>query len=142
MKYSLLLGLILLFSPILKGQDKQIQAAATTLKVPDVEASMQYYEKLGFRVVEAYGEPVSFSILMRDEQFCFMLVQANVNTQEIGGEVFNAYFWVSDIDALYKEFKGNGAKITQEPTLKDYGGKEMLVVDPNGYLIGFAEIVE
>ena len=30
------------------------------------------------------------------------------------GECWDAYVWVDDADALYKEFKANGVKITRE----------------------------
>ena len=76
------------------------------LAVHDVDASITYYvQKLGFTDCWSFGEPPTFGGVSRDGievQFC-------KDCQGSPGMWVSV--WVDDVDALYEEVKGRGAKI-------------------------------
>jgi uncharacterized glyoxalase superfamily protein PhnB len=51
------------------------------------------------------------------------------------------YFWVDDVDALYKEFVERGAKIDYELCDQPYGCREFGTQDIDGHDIGFGQVV-
>lgn len=57
-------------------------------------------------------------------------------------QMWNAYFWVEDVEALYAEFKKLGARIDYEVELKPYGVKEFGVQDLDDHDIAFGQVVE
>ncbi len=77
------------------------------------------------------------------EGFIIMLQKAEGKAPNTNDGLWDAYFWVSDVQALFKEFEANGAIIAYRPELKEgYGNVEFAVKDPDGYLIAFAQEVE
>jgi uncharacterized glyoxalase superfamily protein PhnB len=50
-------------------------------------------------------------------------------------------FFVSDVDALYAEFRKSGAKIDREPQDRSYGVRDFELNDCNGYLLRFNQIL-
>jgi predicted enzyme related to lactoylglutathione lyase len=50
-------------------------------------------------------------------------------------------FFVSDVDALYAEFKKKGATIDGPPQDQSYGVRDFQVTDCNGYLLRFNQIL-
>ena len=59
------------------------------------------------------------------------------------GGVWDAYVWINDADALYAEFRENGALIEYEPCIRrDYDMKEFAVRDPDGHVIAFGQHYE
>ena len=51
------------------------------------------------------------------------------------------YFWVDDVDALYEEFVGRGAKIDYGLCDQPYGCREFGTQDIDGHDIGFGQII-
>ncbi len=126
---------------------RQIGSTAACLLVRDVRAAADYYaEKFGFVAPELWGEPeVTFAIPQRDGQ-SIMLARANdgkplhANSTDFG--MFSAYFWVRDVDALYEEFSANGADVTEKPTNRAYGIREIYVRYLDGHLICFGSDID
>lgn len=125
----------------------QIGSTAACLLVRDVRAAAHYYaDKLGFVAPQLWGddEP-TFAIPQRDD-VSIMLARANdgaaihANSSDFG--MFSAYFWVGDVDALCEEFGGKGAEITEKPTDREYGIREMYVRDLDGHLLCFGSDIE
>ena len=107
------------------------------------EASRFYHEKLGFKVVQLYDDPINFAILTRDECTLF-LSQAKdskdiVPYHKLVHNMWNVYFYVSDVEAIYDEFKAKNVPIDYGIESKDYGMKEFGIQDLDGYDIAFAE---
>jgi uncharacterized glyoxalase superfamily protein PhnB len=50
-------------------------------------------------------------------------------------------FFVSDVDALYAEFRKSGANVEGPPEDRSYGVRDFQVTDCNGYLLRFNQIV-
>ena len=74
-----------------------------SLPVPSVDQSVPYYiEKFGFHVVSRTDSPVRSAILERDK--------VRIGLAENGGDPAQngAYFQVDDIEAAFKELRGQG----------------------------------
>jgi len=125
----------------------KILGTAPYFFVSDINIAIKYYhEILGFSKPGLWGEPPSFAMPSRDN-FIIMLKQIE-NSEQIYPnsrveESWDAYFWISDADDLFLEFKEKGAIIAYEPCIQElYGIKEFAVKDPDGHIIAFGENVE
>lgn len=119
--------------------------SAPILLVPDVIASAEYYrDKAGFALEGLYGEPPNFCILGRDGHR-LMLAKAPAEAirphWQVVPQMWNVYFWVDDVDAMYAELKQRGAIIDYELHLKPYGVREFGIQDLAGHDIAFGQIV-
>ncbi|WP_199621200.1 VOC family protein [Paenibacillus alkalitolerans] len=116
----------------------KIENSLTVLLVSDFEKSKSYYQNvLGCDVNEWWAVRDNFGL-------GFKLIQADDPADvKPNKNTWNTYAYVKthkELDALYEEFKANGAFIAQEPELTehDWGAwKEFSVKDPDGYVIGF-----
>src|SRR6478672_7802483 len=103
----------------------KLTAVAPIFIVQDVIASAAYWrEKLGFTHDELFGDPPVFCMAERDG-LTIMLQQRETSNAEtrywkICSQMWNAYFWVDDADAIYEEFKTRGAIIDYEIGNKPY----------------------
>ena len=122
-----------------------ITAAATILLVKDVVTSANWYrDKLGFTIVNYYGEPPGFAIIQRDGHYLMFhtvdekLIKPN---WKIADKTSNVYFWVEDIETLYADFIEREATIDYTLYPAPWGVNEFGVNDPDGYDISFGEII-
>jgi hypothetical protein len=94
-------------------------ATAPVIFVRDVHAAAGHYrDAMGFSFGKIWGEPPSFAILKRDDMYV-MIKQIEdhkhiVPRRTVSAGLWDMYFWVDDVDALYKEFVERGAKIDYE----------------------------
>lgn len=121
----------------------KIIGAAPVLLVADVTAAAYYRDKLGFTFERFWGEPPCFCMPHRDSQVV-MLSQVMepkhiVPHYMVVEKMWNIYFWVDDVDAVYRELTGRGATIDYEPCIQPYGCKEFGVQDLDGYDIAFGQ---
>ena len=125
----------------------KIIASAPILLVADVVASATHYrDKLGFQYDRFWGEPPGFCMPRRDNHVV-MLSQASdpkhvVPHYKLVHGMWNIYFWVDDVEAIYEELKGRGATIDYEIGIKTYGCKDFGVQDLDGYDIAFGQVIE
>ncbi|MWC28866.1 VOC family protein [Paenibacillus sp. MMS18-CY102] len=116
----------------------RIENSLTVLLVSDVEKSKQYYaEALGCEVNEHWAVRDDFGL-------GFKLIQAaDPADVKPNKGTWNTYAYVkthAELDALYGEFKANGAIIVSELQLTEHGWgvwKDFSVKDLDGYVIGF-----
>ena len=124
----------------------KILSVAPVLLVRDVVKSANYYrDKLGFSYDRLWGDPPNFCMVRRDG-LTVMLSEAPKEAEitpnwRVVEKMWNVYFWVEDVEALYTEYKQNGAKIDYKLGLKAYGVKEFGVQDPDGHDIAFGQLV-
>jgi len=52
-------------------------------------------------------------------------------------DVFDAYFWVDDVVAIYTQVVARGAQLLHGPVNQGYGLREFRVQDPEGYILAF-----
>ncbi len=118
---------------------------APILLVRDVERAAQAYEEqIGFEVGSFHGEPTHFAILRRDGLHLMLALapeEAVVPHWKHVESMWNVYFWVDDVDALYDELKGRGAKIDYELCDQPYGVREFGIQDLDGYDIAFGQVM-
>lgn len=109
--------------------------------VADVAASGVYYrDVLGFHPEYVAGE--EFAIHARDG--CALMLRRapepdRIQPNEARGGTWDAFFWVTDVEALYEELRGTGAVLAYGLVEQPYGMKEFATRDPHGYVLGFGQ---
>jgi predicted enzyme related to lactoylglutathione lyase len=117
---------------------------ATVLLVEDVRRATDYYrDALGFDV-ELYDRiPDHYGYAQRDGchvHFArFDGVTPRSNSEVVPPDMFDAYFWVDDVDRLYGDVVERGAEVVHGPVDQGYGLREFRVRDPNGYVLAFGQ---
>jgi len=116
------------------------------LLVRDLVAAANYYrDAFGFTYNRLWGEPPDFVILRRGGLHLMLSLAPRSSTivphWQVNKGMWNVYFWVDDVDALFAEFKGKGAKIDYGLEDKPYQVREFGVQDLDGYDIAFGQII-
>ena len=113
--------------------------------VDDVVAAAEYYrDVLGFEVDFIYGEPAMYASVSRDDAIInFSRSEPSGRRNSISaagaGSGVDAYVVVSDVDDLHEELTAHGARVVAAPASQDYGMREFVLEDPNGYRLALAE---
>jgi uncharacterized glyoxalase superfamily protein PhnB len=106
------------------------------LNVKNVATSLAYYcTTLGFEQVFCWprGQALPTFAQVSRGDFCVSLAQ-----EAQGGPGMWMYLdlaTLEDLDALYQEFVGKAAKISEPPTDKPWGMREMLIEDVDGHTL-------
>ena len=125
------------------GTIAKCKAVCPQFIVPDVVASAEYYrDVLGFKILGYFLDPPVFAMVARDD------VEIHFGKSDNGASpspnvtrraiATDAYIWVNDLDALYAELKGRGAKILEPPVQRIYNCYEMVVEDNFGFRLCFS----
>lgn len=123
-----------------------ITSSAPVLLVRDVVAAADYYrDRLGFTYERLWGDPPTFVILHRDD-CAVMLRQVDNPSQVIPNwtvvsNLWDIYFWVDDVEAIYEEMQGRGAVIDYTLCTQPYGCREFGVQDLDGHDIAFGQVI-
>ncbi|MEO8664840.1 MAG: VOC family protein [Ignavibacteria bacterium] len=124
----------------------KLTGTAPILLVKDVTESANWYrDKLGFEIMNFYGEPPTYCIITRDENylmFCKAPAETIVPNWKNVQATSNVYFWVDDVEVLYEEYKASGAKIDWDLCIQPYGVKEFGINDPDEYDIAFGQVIK
>jgi uncharacterized glyoxalase superfamily protein PhnB len=109
--------------------------AATVFVVGDMPKSVEHYrDVLGFTVTFQYGNPPFYVCLCRDEVALHLLAASK--TKRLSGNGGICVF-VKDVDVVYAELAGRGAKIIKPPQNYDYGMRDFDLVDLDGNHLTF-----
>ena len=108
--------------------------------VQENSLSTKFYKKLGFDVISADDEHsvVSLSgfkitlVNMRDEDKF-----SKDSMSSYKGKGMYIYIRVSDVDSKYKELVGMGFKPATQPKDWNWGKREFILKDPDGYKLCF-----
>lgn len=124
----------------------KLTGSAQIFLVKDVIASADYYrDKLGFECT-LLGEPPQFCIAARDNHHLMLAKNVDPDYQpalnKVIDDMWHAYFWVDNVEALYVELDQRGAILDYGLKVADYGVKEFGIKDPDGYEIAFGQIVK
>jgi pyridoxamine 5'-phosphate oxidase-like protein len=124
-----------------KGKSAKLFNSTVVFLVGNIEAIMPWYQGIGF---EASYFPPGFCILCRDAVQIFLQQQDGYTkpedpaAQERGA--WNVYIETDNVAALFEEISARpDAKITRGLTRQEYGQIEFEVIDPNGYVLVFAQ---
>jgi len=108
--------------------------------------SIAYWrDKLGFEQHGIFGEPPEFAIMEYGNAFV-MLKQAPkdhaiIPYWKVSEGIWNAYFWVDDVDTLFADVKRRGATIDYGLCDQFYNVREFAVHDPDRQSIGFGQLL-
>lgn len=122
----------------------RIIGQATVLLVKDVVAAAEYWrDRVGFTIPRFWGEPPAFCMPQRDGHI-IMLSQAPadhviVPHWKIVDKMWNAYFWVDDVEAIHAELVGRGASIDYGLCIQPYNVREFGIQDLDGHDIAFGQ---
>jgi uncharacterized glyoxalase superfamily protein PhnB len=124
----------------------RLSSSAAILLVRDVAAAANHYRAaLGFTYDRLWGDGPDFVILRRDGLHLMLSLApdpaAIVPHWKVSHGLWNVYFWVDDVDTLFAEFKGRGAKIDYGLGNKPYGVREFGIQDLDGYDIAFGQLL-
>src|SRR4051812_45254724 len=104
------------------------------LAVRDIPAALDFYtSKLGCTRSFTWGDPPTFAGVTLGKVQMFLQMGA---PDPKGCAV---YFIVRDADQLYAFHRGNGVDIAQEIGDRDYGIRDYVVRDLNGYHLSFGQ---
>jgi catechol 2,3-dioxygenase-like lactoylglutathione lyase family enzyme len=121
----------------------QLTRSAPYFPVADVARSARYYETVfGFASDYAPGDPPQFAIVTRDGLSVMLrrvADQALIVPNERQGGTWDAFFWVTGVEALCTELRAKGADIVYGPLLREYGIMEFAARDADGHVLGFGE---
>lgn len=109
-----------------------IQSAIPVLASLSITDSVAFYtQRLGFAVV---FEQSDYAILRREgaELHFWLCSQRQV------AENTSCYLRVENTQALFEEFLGKGLNV-QPPSEREWGMKELYVIDPHGNLLKFGQ---
>jgi hypothetical protein len=99
-----------------------------------------FANQLGFTASTEAGDGLWFAMLDRDGQTIMLNCTPNLfNLRRAKG--WAAYFWVSDIEAIYTEFIASGANLKGHIIEKPYGCKEIVAIAPDGREIVFGQLL-
>lgn len=109
------------------------------IHVPDVRATVQWYESIGFHVVAAYGN--------ESEGYSFAIVSFGAGQVMFseGGEAsdkrrreVDLYVYADDVDELYERLKDR-VDVVERPHNTFYGMREVIIRDVNRFWITFGQ---
>lgn len=111
------------------------------LLVRDVPASAAFFEqKLGFKIDFLHGLPPFYGAVSRDGIPLHLRYVRHPNFAKIASEeasLICAWIEVSNVYALFEQFKARGAEFVQTLTRHPWGGTDFHVRDPDGNVISF-----
>jgi uncharacterized glyoxalase superfamily protein PhnB len=81
---------------------------------------------LGFQVTFEYGQPMSYACLCCDEVALHLIASAGTRRLPGHGAICVV---VRDVDQVYAEMSGRGAKLINQPQNRDYGMRDFDVID-------------
>lgn len=112
---------------------EQFYQGAPLLLVPDVPATAGFYRNiLGFKTDRGTDTP-EYSVMWRDNAAVHLAKGEHAPT---GVRVF---FWVKDINLLYKEILQRGATVAVPIGTRPYGIRDFSIRDPNGIELVFGQ---
>ncbi len=118
----------------------KLLGSAPLFFVSDIHRSVAYYcNVLGFANTGLWGDPPFFSMPRRDNMI--VMLQETKSKQVNNNEnSWDAYFWIEDADALFKEFSEKDVIVEYPPEHKEaYGCYEFAIKDPDGYTLAFGQ---
>lgn len=120
-----------------------IQTSIPVLLVSDAASAKLFYcEKLGFKKQWEYkpsAPEVSPAYLGLERDGAQIHISSFCGDGNLSGVVF---FFVGNVDALFREFSVRDVKFELEPFNQTWGNREMYLRDPDGNSLRFGQLLE
>lgn len=114
----------------------ECEKAHAGLAVTDIPAAVDFYtNKLGFTLGFTWGNPPTFAGVNLGKVQTFL----QKGTPDPKG--CSVYFHVGDADQLYDFHRANGVEIAQDIGDREYGLRDYVVRDLNGYYLSFGHYI-
>jgi catechol 2,3-dioxygenase-like lactoylglutathione lyase family enzyme len=130
------------------------------IKCQSIEKSLQFYLALGFNPVFAYGSDefrAQFSFPTAPEKYQgvsfaigdalfeiadgHVAVKPEVFGQSVSSSKVSAYFDIASVDQFVTTCRQNNINILVEPRIFPWGTREVVVKDPDGFILVFREVL-
>jgi uncharacterized glyoxalase superfamily protein PhnB len=125
--------------------ETMIRRIAPQFFTTDIPATLDYYrEKLGFDCLSTWQNPPVYAIVARDHHVIhFRLAQPPTpNPDKYADELLDAYLFIEDADALYREYAARGVEFTRGLANMPWHSREFVVKDCDGRLLAFGANLE
>jgi hypothetical protein len=109
------------------------------IHVPDVRATVDWYEGIGFKVVNTYGnerDGLSFAIVSFGESQVMFSEGGQPSTQR--RREVDLYVYTDNVDELYEKIQ-NRVDVVEKPHDTFYGMRELIIRDANRFWMTFGQ---
>ena len=106
----------------------------------DMKTTLAFYEeKLGFKCVGTWQDPPEYAIVERDgHKIHFRRAEPlTPNPDKYADELLDAYLFIEDADALFREYSARGVEFTRTISNTPWNSREFAVKDCDGRLLAF-----
>ena len=115
------------------------QKVVPMIHVPDVRATVEWYESIGFNVIATYGnegDGLSFAMVSFGKGEV-MFSQGGETSSKHRREV-DLYVYTDDVDEVYERLKDR-VDVVEGPHDTFYGAREIIIRDLNRFWITFGQ---
>ena len=110
------------------------------IHVPDVRATVEWYQQIGFEVVATYGlgdtDNYSFAIMSFGETW--VMFSTDGKPSDARRRELDLYVYTDDVDELYERLKEH-VDVVEAPHDTFYGMHELIIRDLNRFWITFGQ---
>lgn len=110
------------------------------IHVPDVRATVEWYKRLGFEVVNTYGDGTGENFIFAIMSFGSTKVMFNTDGEpsDKGRREVDLYVYTDNVDELYETLKDR-VDVIDAPCDRFYGMRELIIRDLNRFWITFGQ---
>ncbi len=113
-----------------------MEIQAVTISVSNLARSKEFYEKiLGF-VPDTYYEPTKWQSYVCAGRAFLAITEAPHHQRAPSQDIIN--FIVTDVQAMWEEIEGE-VRVETAPEMMPWGTFKMVIMDPDGFRLGFIE---
>lgn len=127
-------------SSTIKSVTSESKRVVPMIHVPDVRATVEWYQQIGFEVVATYGdgtgENFSFAILSFGETRVMFNTDGEPSDKD--RREVDLYVYTDNVDELYETLK-NRVDVIDAPCDRFYGMRELIIRDLNRFWITFGQ---
>ncbi|HLF71454.1 MAG TPA: VOC family protein [Dehalococcoidia bacterium] len=106
--------------------------------VRDLDVSLRFYTALGGAV---FRRERDFAVITLDGAQLLLALAGEGREAGQTGTTFNLRIMVEDVDLMYGRALGAGGRIVAPVDNRDYGLRDFIVADPDGFLLRFASMM-
>jgi uncharacterized glyoxalase superfamily protein PhnB len=130
-----------------KTMTTQVKRVTPVLFAQSIEPCLEFWERLGFkRAMEVPdGSTLAFAAVQKDgvevmyQSIASAMKDASATKQKLDSNAF-LYVEVADLDPILAGLKGTKLEVEKHTTF--YGATEIVVRDPGGHFITFAQFAQ
>ena len=110
------------------------------IHVPDVRATVEWYEGIGFEVVATYGDGTgeNFSFAIMSFGSTKVMFNTDGEPSDKGRREVDLYVYTDNVDELYETLKDR-VDVIDAPCERFYGMRELIIRDLNRFWITFGQ---